>query len=52
MSNNEQEIKIKKDCKFYKNHRTCSALKEMYCHKEICIFYKPKKEKENKNVSK
>ena len=48
----ENEIKIKKDCKFYKNHRTCSALNEMYCHKEICIFYKPQKEKENKNVSK
>lgn len=39
---NEQEIKIKKDCEFYKNHKHCKALNQMYCHKEICNFYRPK----------
>ena len=44
MSNNEQEIKIKTDCEFYKNNRHCNALKQMYCNKEICSFYQPKQE--------
>ena len=52
MSSNEEKIEIKKDCRFYKNHRYCNALKEMYCHKEICNFYKPKEEKGKKNDSK
>ena len=42
MNNNEQEIKIKKDCEFYKNNRHCNALNQMYCHKEICNFYQPR----------
>jgi hypothetical protein len=35
----EEKIEIKKDCVFYKDNRHCTALKEMYCHKEICSFY-------------
>lgn len=48
----ENKIQIREDCVFFKNHRNCYALKKMYCHKEICSFYKAKEEKEHKNDSK
>lgn len=44
--------KIKKDCFAYRDSKkknvpfgTCNALKELYCRKEECAFYKPKKSK-------
>lgn len=47
----QKEIGLKKDCFAYKEricgkgiHRHCSALKELYCEKEQCKFYKPFKE--------
>ena len=35
----EEKIGIKTDCVFYKDNKHCTALNEMYCHKEICNFY-------------
>lgn len=33
----------KNQCKFYKaSLKRCIALKEVYCDKEECTFYKPK----------
>lgn len=46
------DIEIKKDCFAYKEkknkqnrvHKTCTALKKLYCKDEKCKFYKTKKQ--------
>lgn len=40
-----QQFEKKTDCKMYnKETNSCNALKELYCKKEKCGFYKPRKE--------
>lgn len=41
---NDKNFEIKTDCFAFKNRYTCNALDEMYCAKENCRFYKPKKQ--------
>lgn len=41
------KIEIKKDCFAYKDTNgrgKCAALKELYCEKEHCAFYKVRRE--------
>lgn len=47
-NDNEEKIEIKKDCFAYickdiDGKQSCDALNALYCKKEICKFYKPKK---------
>ena len=36
-----EKIEVKEDCFSFDEHRKkCKALKELYCEKEICNFYK------------
>lgn len=49
------EIEVKKDCfEFDKTNNCCKALRELYCKRENCVFYKSKEqyEKEMKNSMK
>lgn len=32
---------VRKDCFAYNGTKSCSCLKELYCSKEECKFYKP-----------
>ena len=36
----------KKDCQMYISDKECRGLKQMYCLKENCVFYKPLKKVE------
>lgn len=37
-------IKVQRDCILYKSENVCAGLKQMYCKKENCNFYKNRKE--------
>lgn len=37
-----KRFEAREDCRFHKDKHTCSALKQMYCTKEKCKFWKPK----------
>ena len=41
------KVEVRKDCKFYKNDKVCTALKELYCKCEVCNFYKSRKDDTN-----
>lgn len=50
---NSEKIGSKKDCFAYNAGNlksNCVALKELYCQKEHCKFYKPKVAKTKKRV--
>lgn len=50
----ENKGKIKKDCFGYKEKGGipgCTALKELYCRKEECVFYKQTKTGKSKHIS-
>ncbi|MDE7313567.1 MAG: hypothetical protein K2N87_18420 [Eubacterium sp.] len=51
MGNNE--IEIRKDCFGYQEKGgfpSCTALKELYCKKEECVFYKHKSNRSGKGM--
>ena len=35
------KIEVKEDCEMYNTIGACKGLKELYCKKEKCRFYKP-----------
>lgn len=45
------EVKVRKDCFAYnEEHKDCNALRELYCRKEECKFYKHRCEVNNKET--
>ena len=45
-------METKEKCKFYKKDiKRCTALRECYCDKEECSFFKPKGQNDDKRRS-
>ena len=49
-NNTYKEVEVKTDCILYDNmddkKEYCKGLTELFCKKEICKFYKPRKNKQ------